>query len=177
MRQAAEETPAGGQVTDGADFGWPYCFYDPFQKRRVLGPEYGGAGVTAGTYQDTRGLFFGIRCRRYSRPDVTFPAHSAPSDLVFCTGTQFPARFQYGAFVALHGGSGRMPYAQRGYKIVSAPFAAGRLGSRWEVFADGFAGDGPIMSPCGCPLGCPGSRRLAHPGVARRGVWVCCSPT
>jgi glucose/arabinose dehydrogenase len=26
----------------GSDFGWPYCYYDQMQKKKVLGPEYGG---------------------------------------------------------------------------------------------------------------------------------------
>jgi len=51
-------------VSDGANFGWPYCFYDPLQDKRVLSPEYGGDGVKTRTYRDIRGALFGIRCHR-----------------------------------------------------------------------------------------------------------------
>src|SRR6185437_6775727 len=30
------------QLRQGADFGWPECYYDGFQKKLVLAPEYGG---------------------------------------------------------------------------------------------------------------------------------------
>lgn len=30
------------KVTEGSDFGWPYCYYDHIQGKKVLGPEYGG---------------------------------------------------------------------------------------------------------------------------------------
>src|SRR5262249_27870665 len=32
------------QVNAGDDYGWPYCYFDPFQKKKVLAPEYGGDG-------------------------------------------------------------------------------------------------------------------------------------
>ncbi len=32
------------ELTQGADFGWPYCYYDPKQSQLVLAPEYGGDG-------------------------------------------------------------------------------------------------------------------------------------
>jgi mono/diheme cytochrome c family protein len=32
------------QLTQGADYGWPECYYDYTQKKLVLAPEYGGDG-------------------------------------------------------------------------------------------------------------------------------------
>ena len=32
------------KVEDGSNFGWPYCFHDWQQGKRVLNPEYGGDG-------------------------------------------------------------------------------------------------------------------------------------
>src|SRR5215472_13002619 len=31
-------------LKEGGDYGWPECYYDPFQKKLVLAPEYGGDG-------------------------------------------------------------------------------------------------------------------------------------
>jgi len=31
-------------LTQGADFGWPECYFDGEQKKLVLAPEYGGDG-------------------------------------------------------------------------------------------------------------------------------------
>jgi glucose/arabinose dehydrogenase len=40
-RQPAEELVL---LQQGADYGWPECYYDRFQKKLVLAPEYGGDG-------------------------------------------------------------------------------------------------------------------------------------
>ena len=36
------------KVEDGSNFGWPYCFHDWQQGKRVLNPEYGGDGERVG---------------------------------------------------------------------------------------------------------------------------------
>ena len=77
---------------------------------------------------------------------MAFPAHWAPNDLVFYTGTQFPAKYRGGVFVAFHGSWNRAPLPMAGYNITFVPFAAGKPGTR-EIFADGFAGKTPLMSP------------------------------
>jgi glucose/arabinose dehydrogenase len=55
------------EVNQGDDFGWPYCYYDQFQKKLVLAPEYGGDG----------GKAVG-RCAQKKGPAVAFPGHWAP---------------------------------------------------------------------------------------------------
>lgn len=35
-------------LTEGADAGWPYCYYDWQQEKNVLPPEYGGDGTKVG---------------------------------------------------------------------------------------------------------------------------------
>jgi glucose/arabinose dehydrogenase len=44
-----QEAPAEEmlRVEQGADFGWPTCYYDPAQQKRVLAPEYGGTASRA----------------------------------------------------------------------------------------------------------------------------------
>ena len=135
--EASAELPAEEliRLRDGADFGWPYCYFDQLLGRRVLAPEYGGDGRKAGD------------CDRYDRPLVTFPAHWAPHDLLFYTGEQFPSRYRGGAFVAFHGSWNRAPLEQRGYQVAFAPRRGGEFTGDWETFADGFAGRSPLMSP------------------------------
>ena len=36
------------RLTDGADFGWPFCYHDRFQGTKVLAPEYGGRRAGGG---------------------------------------------------------------------------------------------------------------------------------
>ena len=122
------------RVTDGANFGWPYCFYNNAEGKLVNNPEYGGDGKK------------NDRCGAFTPPTVAFPGHWAPNDVVFYTGTQFPKPYQGGAFVAFHGSWNRAPLPMAGYNVTFVPFSAGKPGAR-EVFADGFAGKTPLMSP------------------------------
>ncbi|WP_022949249.1 PQQ-dependent sugar dehydrogenase [Methylohalobius crimeensis] len=122
------------RVTAGADFGWPYCYHDPAKGSRVKAPEYAD--------DDSRD------CSAYPAPEVAFPGHFAPNDLLFYTDDHFPAPYRNGAFIAFHGSWNRAPLAQRGYKVVFVPLdGAGRVTGKWEVFADGFAGVSPLRRP------------------------------
>lgn len=116
------------RIEPGADYGWPYCYYDQRARRKVLAPEYGGDGSAAG------------RCADKQAPLLAFPAHWAPNGLLFYRGAQFPARFRRGAFVAFHGSWFRTPFEQQGFNVVFVPFDGGRPAGDYEVFADGFAG-------------------------------------
>ena len=116
------------RVEQGQNFGWPYCYYDYLQKKKVLAPEYGGDGRIVG------------RCEDYSGPQVTFPGHYSPSSIAFYHQDQFPAHYRGGAFVALKGSWNRAPLPQDGYIVAFVPFADGAATGDWEVFADGFKG-------------------------------------
>ena len=122
------------KVTEGSDFGWPYCYYDQLQEKKVLAPEYGGDGNTIG------------RCDQFENPLLGFPGHWAPNDLLFYRGDLFPERYKRGAFVAFHGSTNRAPYPQSGYFIGFIPFEAGKPTGQFEVFADGFAAVDPIVN-------------------------------
>jgi glucose/arabinose dehydrogenase len=113
------------RLARGTDVGWPYCYYDPQLRRRVLAPEYGGDGETVG------------RCERIADPVIAFPAHWAPDGLLFYTGTQFPAAYRGGAFIAFHGSWNRAPLPQQGFNVVFVPFE-GAVPGEWRVFAEGF---------------------------------------
>lgn len=123
----------------GADAGWPYCYYDPDQNKKVLAPEYGGDGKRVG------------RCERFTAPIVAFPAHWAPNGLLFYnpTAQQFPPNFRGGAFIAWHGSWNRAPFEMTGYRVSFVPFRDGAPVGRneWKEFAWGFPGKESIRSP------------------------------
>jgi glucose/arabinose dehydrogenase len=110
------------RITKGTDFGWPYTYYDGVRNVRLVSPEYGGDGKTPAT-------------GNYSTPVLTFHSRrSAPLDLVFYTGTTFPASYHGGAFIVLHGTGNKS-----GYNVVFVPFDRNGKAGAPAVFADGFA--------------------------------------
>jgi len=134
---ASSELPAEEmlEVKQGSNFGWPYCYFDPMQNKKMLAPEYGGDGKTQG------------RCESVPRPVIAFPAHMAPDGLLFYTGKMFPERYRNGAFIAFHGSWNRAPLNQKGFFVAFVPFSNGKPNGKWEVFANGFAGKEAITSP------------------------------
>ena len=129
--QQGHELPAEEIVLleKGGDYGWPACYFDGFQKKLVLAPEYGGdGGKTVGICADKRG------------PVAFYPAHWGPNALFVYSGTQFPAPYRGGAFIAFHGSWNRAPAPQAGYNVVFQPLKDGRATGDYLLFADGFAG-------------------------------------
>ena len=118
----------------GDNAGWPYVYYDQFQKKKILSPEYGGNGHATGG-------------ENAIDPIDAFPGHMAPDGLLFYTGSMFPERYRNGAFIAFHGSWNRAPEKQKGYFVVFQPFKNGKPDGSWEIFADNFAGSDDISSP------------------------------
>ncbi|WP_300597735.1 PQQ-dependent sugar dehydrogenase [Niabella sp.] len=138
-------------VKKGDNAGFPFIYYDPFQKKKILAPEYGGDGKKEGS-------------AGYIDPVVAFPGHLAPNGLLFYTGNQFPEKYRNGAFVAFHGSWNRTPEKQEGFMVAFVPFKDGKPAGDWEVFADGFAGVPEVLTPrqaqhrpCGLAQGPDGS--------------------
>jgi glucose/arabinose dehydrogenase len=102
-------------LSDGEDFGWPYCYGD-----RTPNPEY-------------RDL--ADRCASTVPPALEIQAHSAPLGMVFYDGGQFPEEYQGDLFVALHGSWNRSE--PTGYKLVRVHVEGGRPVS-YEDFASGW---------------------------------------
>lgn len=152
------------KVTEGSDYGWPYCYYDQMKQLKFLAPEYGGDGETVG------------RCADMQLPVMGFPGHWAPNGLHFYRGDQFPERYKNGAFIAFHGSTNRAPYPQAGYFVGFVPFEKGKPTGAWEVFADGFASVDTIVNtsdaryrPMGLTTGPDGSLYITD---SRKGkIW------
>jgi mono/diheme cytochrome c family protein len=123
-------------LREGANYGWPYSYWDPSKRARMVSPEYGGDNqkrAEAGKYPD---------------PLVAFPAHWAPLQMTFYDKDQFPAKYRGGLFVAFHGSWNRAPKPQKGYNVTFVPLdAKGMPTGGYEVFADGFSGRTEFTSP------------------------------
>lgn len=117
------------ELREGADYGWPECYYDSFQNKLVLAPEYGGDG----------GKKVGV-CAEKQGPIAAFPAHWAPNALLAYRGGQFPTGYNGGFFIAFHGSWDRAPFPQSGYNVVFQPAKDGKPAGDFIAFADGFAG-------------------------------------
>lgn len=151
--QQSAELPAECMfaIKQGDHCGWPFTYYDPMQKKKILAPEYGGDGQQEGGSE-------------YIDPVAAYPAHMAPNGLLFYTGDQFPARYRNGAFIAFHGSWNRAPEPQAGFFVVFQPFKDGKPDGEWEIFADGFSGSPENTAsgdadhrPCGLAQGPDGS--------------------
>ena len=130
------------QLERGADYGWPYCYFDLSQQKLVLAPEYGGDG------KKTVGL-----CAEKRAAVAAFPAHWAPNDLALYNGQQFPAAYRGGAFIAFHGSWNRAPFPRAATTSCSSRSRTARLPDHtWSS---------PTASPAR-------SRSPARPRTARR---------
>lgn len=141
-----DELPAEAlyEIKENDDAGWPYIYYDQFQQKKILSPEYGGDGKILGEENSID-------------PIVAFPAHLGPNDLLFYTGNMFPEKYKDGAFIAFHNQS---PELKKGFFVAFVPFKDGKPSGEWEIFLDNFAGidltdpKGPVEHrPCGLAQG------------------------
>ena len=149
----------------GANYGWPYTYFDPATSQRMLAPEYGGDGKTLAD-PDV-----------YQTPLHAYPAHWAPNDLVFYEGDNFPSRYQHGAFIAWRGSWNRSPQPQAGYRLTFQPMADGVPTGEPENFMTGFAGAETITRstdaryrPGGLALDSSGRLYVADTVTGR--IWV-----
>jgi glucose/arabinose dehydrogenase len=98
-------------LEEGADYGWPQCYYDGQSQKLVLAPEYGGDG----------GKKVGA-CAGKRPPVAAFPAHWAPNDLKIYKGTHFPQAYAPDA-------TAPMPSARRSGLISLAANGCGAMGA------------------------------------------------
>ena len=129
-------------ILPGSDFGWPYCYFSTDEKKLVTAPEYGGDGKQS------------QRCSDRTQPTYVFPGHWAPNDMLFYTGSQFPAEYREGAFVAFHGSWNRAPMPQQGFRVVFVPLVNGKATAHRDFALDfsnngGPGKDGKLHRPTG----------------------------
>lgn len=121
-RTDAADVPVADFLTsikDGGFYGWPYAYVGPNADPRIPEKER-RPDLVAKTI----------------KPEVVLPPHCAVLDFVFYTGSQFPAEYRNGAFLANHGST---QGAQRvGYSISFVPFRNGKPSGPVRDFATGW---------------------------------------
>ena len=120
------------RVVPGGFYGWPWYYMGDHQDPRKVGmhPELAD---------------------KVLNPDVPVQSHSASLNLIFYTGSQFPAAYKGDAFAAFHGSWNRSK--RTGYKIVRVPIdkESGKAKGDYEDFVTGFVKpDGDVW---GRPVG------------------------
>jgi glucose/arabinose dehydrogenase len=141
-------------ILAGDDFGWPYCYFSTEEKKLVTAPEYGGDGKQSS------------RCGEKKQPEYVFPGHWAPNDMLFYSGTQFPAEYRDGAFIAFHGSWNRAPLPQQGFRVVFLPMKGGKASAHRDFALDfsnngGPGKDGKVHRPTGLAQGPDGTMYIA----------------
>jgi glucose/arabinose dehydrogenase len=105
------------RVRQGAFYGWPWYYIGNHQDPRHAGQRPDLAG-------------------KVTVPDVLIQPHSAPLQMVFYNGGQFPAEYRGSAFVTLHGSWNRDK--RTGYKIIRIDVNNGNPTGVYQDFVTGF---------------------------------------
>jgi glucose/arabinose dehydrogenase len=105
------------RVREGGFYGWPWFYLGKHQDPR---------------HPDARRDL----ADEVLLPDVLVQAHSAPLQITFYEGNQFPDDYRGDAFVALHGSWNRAK--RTGYKVMRVPLDHGRPKGVYEDFLTGF---------------------------------------
>ena len=138
------------RVRKGGFYGWPWYYLGNHQDPRHKGsrPELAA---------------------KVLEPDVLIQAHSAPLNLIFYEGEQFPADFKGDAFVALHGSWNRSK--RTGYKVVRIPLENGKPRGVYDDFLTGFVTpEGDVWGrPVGLTVAKDGSLLVSEDG--NNAIW------
>ena len=128
------------RIERGSKYGWPYVWGNNQLNPRLDPP----AGLTKTEWQQT------------SVPMVLgYRAHSAPMQMSFYDGPQFPVDYRGDAFVSMHGSWNTKPPA--GYEVARIHFVNGQAQS-FQPFVTGFAApEGEYGRPCGNAVAADGS--------------------
>jgi glucose/arabinose dehydrogenase len=125
------------RVKESAFYGWPWYYIGSHEDPR-----------RAGERPDLMG--------KITVPDVLIQPHSAPLQISFYTGTQFPAEYRGSAFITLHGSWNRAN--RTGYKVVRAIMKDGKPTGEYEDFLTG------LVTAAGTVWGRPVGVATAHDG-------------
>ena len=106
-------------IQPGGFYGWPYAYLGPHADPRIAEkdrrPDLVAKTIT---------------------PEIALEPHCAVLDFLFYTGSQFPAEYRNGAFLANHGSSNRADRV--GYSISFVPFRNGKPSGPVRDFATGW---------------------------------------
>ncbi|MER8510492.1 sorbosone dehydrogenase family protein [Mesorhizobium sp. M0199] len=132
-------------VKDGGFYGWPWYYIGNHEDPRHQGerPDLAGKATV---------------------PDVLMQAHSAPMNIAFYDGKNFPADYQGDAFVTMHGSWNRG--ARTGYKVVRLKFRDGKPTGEYEDFMTGLviSNDAVWGRPVGIAIAKDGSLIVTEDG-------------
>jgi glucose/arabinose dehydrogenase len=141
-------------VKEDGFYGWPWFYY------------HGAAGGV----NDPRLLGKHPELRaKVITPDILVNPHFASLEMLFYTGTEFPANYRGDGFAAEHGSWNR---AQRaGYEVIRLPMKGGHATGEYEDFLTGFVtADGQVWGrPVGVAQASDGSLFVSDDGS--RSIW------
>jgi len=109
-------------IEEGNHYGWPFV--------------YGDQEIDPYLSSEPEGMTREEFARQSEPPVMTYTAHTAPMDMVFYDGDQFPEEYQNDAFVAFRGSWNRKPAV--GYKISRIRFDDEGQPQEFEDFVTGF---------------------------------------
>jgi glucose/arabinose dehydrogenase len=146
--QLGDNTPFeyATHVVEGGFYGWPWYYTGSHEDPRQAGmrPDLNGKVIV---------------------PDVLMQAHSAPLQIAFYEGNNFPAEYKGSAFATMHGSWDRSN--RTGYKVVRLIFDAnGKPTGEYEDFMTGFVvSDNQIWGrPVGVAVAHDGSLYVTEDG-------------
>jgi hypothetical protein len=116
----SDQVRTAAHIQRGKQYGWPYVFANG-----KLNPQDEPPAEMSGDEW----------ARLSENPVAAYTAHSAPMQMVFCRGNQFPSEFRGDAFVAMRGSRNRRPPS--GYEVVRVRFRNGAP-EKIEPFLTGF---------------------------------------
>ena len=123
------------KLTDGDDYMWPYCYWDTALDKKILAPN---TVVTA--RKSVTAIW---------RPTPWWPSPRIGGRTIYSSTPEssFPSAIAAARSSHFRGSWNRAPFPQGGYNVVFIPMPDGAVTGDWEIFADGFKDEDPLMSP------------------------------
>jgi glucose/arabinose dehydrogenase len=111
------------EIVEGSKYGWPYAYADG-----KLNPQDEPPPTVGLTNQDW--------ANQSKNPLLLYTAHAAPMQMIFYTGSMFPAEYRNDAFVTMRGSWNRS--VPSGYEVVRVRFDQAGNPTAFEPFLTGF---------------------------------------
>jgi glucose/arabinose dehydrogenase len=118
----------------GGFYGWPYAYVGPHADPRIAEKDQKPEMV-----------------KKAIKPEIVLEPHIAVLDFLFYTGSQFPAEYRNGAFLANHGSA--QTEQRVGYSVSFVPFKKGKPAGPVRDFATGWMLGADKKEVWGRPVG------------------------